>query len=83
LLSVYPNPAQGDIQVRFSAQQSHPYTISIYNTEGKLVHQEKGIALRDGQQNVPIKTAAFTIGIYTIQLQTGLVISTQKIEVQH
>jgi hypothetical protein len=83
LLNVYPNPAQGDVHVRFSAQQSHSYTISIYNTVGKLVHQEKGIAQRDGQQNVLIKTTAFDSGIYTIQLQTGLVLTKRKLEVLH
>lgn len=83
LLSVYPNPAQGDVQIRFSAQQNKSYTISLYNTEGKLVYKEEAIAQREGQQNITIKTAALNSGIYTIQLQTGLVLTTQKLEVLH
>lgn len=79
-LSVYPNPATNNIQVRFHTEMDKA-TMNLYSFDGKLVKEftaETGTGLINKTLNLEDVNA----GIYLLQVKAGEKQSTLKIAVQ-
>ncbi len=61
----YPNPARTDqVRLRIAAQGDGPYEIRIYNLEGELVFESRGMARAGAPQEVPWSVAHLASGVY-------------------
>ncbi|MDP3928232.1 MAG: DUF5011 domain-containing protein, partial [Bacteroidota bacterium] len=79
LVSVYPNPSNGRINIRLAAEQKENVQVSIYDMLGKLVQQTeiKGNNLHANELELNNQPKGF----YLIRIQTGEKISTKKIQI--
>jgi len=66
-LEIYPNPAKGNVTVKFE-QQSSATAIKIINALGQIVSLRSVAA---GATSTQINTADLAKGIYTISIETG------------
>jgi hypothetical protein len=75
-LSLGPNPAHEQVQLNWEGLAGQ-VTLNIVNAQGQSVHQQwvKGSSLR-------LSTAAFTPGLYFIQLRSGKESVTKKLLIQ-
>lgn len=64
LLTLFPNPSNDKITIRFNELQTSTFTIIIYNPTGKKISEE---AL-NGNQETEIALDQFESGLYTIQV---------------
>ena len=67
-LSLYPNPATGQTEMRFTSAQSSNAELIIYNILGAIVRHQS-IAAHEGLNNVSIDLASFSAGTYTVELK--------------
>ncbi len=67
VLSIYPNPNNGEFSLKFNTQKTNNYTIEIRNTLGQLVYQEslKGF---NGEYDHNIDISKFGKGAYTLSI---------------
>jgi len=83
-ISVYPNPANGDFQVAFSAERNTEVQLDLYSVTGQLKQQVLSQAVfTPGRHLVNIKKGGLTPGIYMVRLIfDGSEIRTAKMIVQ-
>lgn len=65
-VSIFPNPAQGQISVRFSDFENTSGLIEIYNGQGLKVSAQK---LSDLTQDLKIDTSNYEAGTYTVSIK--------------
>ena len=69
-LNVYPNPSTDYFNVSFSAESQVPYSIGLYDLQGKL-HKSRSIdAGFRGEQTIEFPVADMEEGIYILTIQT-------------
>jgi hypothetical protein len=67
--SVFPNPAQNQIGVRYSAQ-NEKHTIELLSTDGTILYQENSIAWTGNEiKNIDVST--FARGLYILRISSG------------
>ncbi len=83
-ISVYPNPANGDFQLTFSAEHDTEVQLDLYSMTGQLKQKVLNQAMfPPGRHSVNIKKEGMTPGIYMVRLIfDGSEIRTAKIIVQ-
>lgn len=64
-IHLFPNPSSGDVQLLYPSEDFKPYKIEVYNSEGKLVHQE---TVESARQTINLKLPA---GAYTLYHTNG------------
>lgn len=64
-VSIYPNPNQGVSQLGW--QSSSPSTVSIYNTDGKLIKAQD----IETQQTIEVNVKHVPNGIYTLMIRSN------------
>jgi hypothetical protein len=80
-MGVYPNPANDQINVNYSLENSSNLLLNIFAMDGSLVRSEdKGTA--QGQGTIPVNISDLSAGIYFVQLQTETGSVTKKIVVE-
>ncbi|MCB0697251.1 MAG: T9SS type A sorting domain-containing protein [Chitinophagaceae bacterium] len=84
LFSPYPNPASGQLYVKYFLQESAAVSISITDIQGRLVRQlitqeqaQKGYHVQ------PYSVADIPAGTYILQMQTADRTFTEKVTIQH
>jgi len=70
LYSVYPNPANGSVNVDYNSTGEGVLNISIYNVLGSKLADSKNIA-HQGLNNYKIDLSAFQKGIYMLDINNG------------
>jgi len=65
-VSVYPNPAQDQIQILFSATPTQPVTCRIYDLQGRLCAT---VNRKNSPQNFAVETSSLRQGIYILSVQ--------------
>ena len=61
----YPNPSRGDlVQLRIASAAAGPYEIRIYNLEGELVFENRGMVSAGAAQEIPWSVSNLASGIY-------------------
>ncbi len=81
-LSVYPNPANDLVQVRYELLSETTVTISIYDVTGKLVNSISKGNQPNGRHFATVNAAELAKGFYTIAVQTAKGVSTTKLIVK-
>ena len=79
-LSIYPNPAKGNIQVKYKAQGNPENQIALIDVTGKVVYH--GTAEETGVVIKTINTSNFAPGIYVIQLKIDGEIRSERVVVE-
>jgi hypothetical protein len=64
---VYPNPNQGQFQVRFYNQLNEPATIKIFNAAGQMVFQ-KAITTGTAYSRTDIDLGINASGVYIVKV---------------
>jgi hypothetical protein len=68
LLSIFPNPNQGDFQLTFTVSQNSTVFIELLNQLGQTVFQKKIEQPQLGENVLSIKTTDLPTGIYGLQV---------------
>lgn len=68
--SIFPNPAVGDVQLRFDLDQAAAIEISIYDADGRIVSIESGRGVA-GTNQINIDASMIPAGNYYLQLASG------------
>ena len=69
VLSIYPNPSIGLINVSLSSEESGKVTLNIFDIKGKKVHEET--IQSDKLNNYPIKLESLSKGLYILELNVN------------
>ena len=67
VLSLYPNPTNGQFQVRFYNQLNEPATIMVYNALGQLIHQ-KAIVTGTAYSRTDMDLGNNAAGVYIVKV---------------
>jgi hypothetical protein len=81
-LSVYPNPANQTISVKFELNGSSNVTVNLVDMNGRVVFN-KSISGKIAKYQDTISLADLANGIYTLQVTTVNGISTEKVVIAH
>jgi hypothetical protein len=65
-LSAFPNPCHGRATVRLSHSPAQPYSLSVYDASGRLVHSVPVL-----NSSFVLRTSSFAPGVYVLRLNTG------------
>jgi len=79
--SVYPNPAQKQVSVKFYSDKAEEYTITIADLSGKTVQVNNGIASED-ETIVSLNLENLPAGVYFLTLKTQSSSKTDKLVIQ-
>ena len=77
-LSLYPNPAGERCSVAFDAAIGGNAMLRVFNGQGKTVYTES-IMLQAGKNVFELETAAFTSGLYFVQIENEQGVFTHKL----
>ncbi|MEZ5016989.1 MAG: T9SS type A sorting domain-containing protein [Flavipsychrobacter sp.] len=82
--NVYPNPTSGDSHIELTLTHAQQLSISVSNIEGRVVYQTPPTHYNKGKRSIYLPTKALPSGIYIYHIATesGLAISSGKIEKQ-
>lgn len=66
-ISIYPNPANDDFEIRIRAQGCEDAAVQLFNLSGKLV-RDKQVKLMPGQDKVKMEKEGLQKGIYFVNV---------------
>ncbi len=69
-INLYPNPTDGDVNVRFSVLQATPVTITVQDITGKLL-QTHLVQATEGDNLVLMDNENLAAGMYFMKLKSG------------
>ncbi len=78
ILSIMPNPASEDVEIKVNLIEDGATLVSIYNSNGMKI-KEYNINGETGQKTINLNAKDFSNGLYFIQLQTPTVLENQKL----
>lgn len=79
LFDVYPNPANGDVNVAANIASSNDTKVRILDLNGRVVAEQT----MDETFNTNIDVAGLNPGLYMVEVSNGVVTTTQKLQVVH
>ncbi|QCR21029.1 Ig-like domain-containing protein [Pontibacter sp. SGAir0037] len=79
----YPNPADGKTTIAFALEKEGAYKLTIYDATGAVVKQFAGKGEANQRLQLELETAAYSKGLYMLQLQTDDKVATQRLVIQH
>jgi hypothetical protein len=83
-LSIYPNPADKKIDVRYQLKYDADIAFTMYNMQGILVYQSASAKKLAGIFHETINVSKFAAGVYLLKcLTNNKIISTTKIVIAH
>jgi photosystem II stability/assembly factor-like uncharacterized protein len=77
-LIVYPNPAKGNLRIRFNLPDERKVTVKLYDVSGRLVNEVFTGKVKIGMNEMSIITANYAAGIYFVSIETDKEIITEK-----
>jgi len=75
---IYPNPARGNLRIRFNSPDEQKVTIKLYDVTGRLVNEIFNGKAKIGINEMPIMAENYAAGIYFIRIETNKEIITEK-----
>jgi hypothetical protein len=69
-VSLYPNPSNGDFNIKVSALQADEVTISVMNSLSQKVFSQN-TSIHQGDNFIPVNTSNFNSGMYTVVINKG------------
>ena len=82
-LNVYPNPANGKIDVRYQLAHAANVALNLYNSDGNTVYSLTAGKKAAGIYNIAIDASSFAGGIYFMKFKTDNEVKIIKIVVIH
>ena len=79
-IQVFPNPANSFAQISLSAYETTIADMTLYNSSGEQVIQQKNIEILNGEQYFKIDLSEFSAGLYILKIQTSKEILSRSIE---
>lgn len=78
-MTVFPNPSQGDVKVRYSLNSAENVAISLFNVMGEVVQTIEEGDKMTGDHEAAIDTDGLSKGVYFIKLRAGDAFLTKKL----
>jgi|GEM_PF-1253903 len=75
---IYPNPARGNLRIRFNSPDEQKVTIKLYDVSGRLINEIFNGKTKIGMNEMPIMAENYAAGIYFIRIETDKEIITEK-----
>lgn len=75
--SLYPNPADNELNVRFNIQESNDVQVSIQDLQGKMIQGHKIQAI-SGSNLIMLNTEVLAPGVYFLKLESNQGIKTEQ-----
>ncbi|TND09926.1 MAG: hypothetical protein FD123_608 [Bacteroidetes bacterium] len=82
-VNLFPNPASSTTRISFNNPNSSDVTIHVYNTAGMLLRTENRSMMAAGKQEADIDVKMLANGIYIVELITGEMKLTKRLNVIH
>ena len=77
-LSLYPNPAQGQLNLAIRSNNTEQATITIYNNMGQVVSSQNTNLLA-GNNSIAMSITNLPNGVYFVQVRSANLQTTQKL----
>lgn len=77
-VTAYPNPFDQKLTLEMELLQADEITVSVYNLQGQLVHQEQ-VQTAAGFREIQLNTASWAEGMYVYQLKGKKTIANGKV----
>jgi hypothetical protein len=81
-LSVYPNPANDEVNVSFNLTNEALVNVTVTDLAGKVVYTSNGESNVAGAHSMKINTSNFSNGVYMVNFKANNEVSTQKIVIR-
>ncbi len=79
-INIYPNPSDGNFNIKIESQQSDKIKIVVTDVLGKIIKDDSNINLTNGLNNLPLNLTNVQSGIYFVNISSPKQISySQKI----
>ncbi len=69
-ITVFPNPAQGYLNLNINGRQSYTFQMQLLNTVGQTVWAESNLKFGGGTESYIIETSDFGAGVYLLLVET-------------
>ncbi|MBN2465331.1 T9SS type A sorting domain-containing protein [candidate division WOR-3 bacterium] len=76
-LRAFPNPAANTLNISFSSRLPSPFSLRLYDVQGRLVHSSFG--LRNSSFRLDLRS--LPVGVYSLRLTSGHETVTQRVAV--
>jgi len=80
-MSIYPNPANNQVNVALSSTETANATLSVFNLMGQCVYTET-VNVMEGNNVITVNVNNLNAGIYMVNVKTAQGTSTQKLIVK-
>ena len=81
-VSLYPNPAHEQLNLRYTLENSTAVTINLYDMNGRLVSSESKGTQTAGAQQSTLSLSGIPAGMYRVELVTEKGRSNNRVVVQ-
>ncbi len=81
-LSVYPNPANDEVNVSFNLTNEALVNVTVTDLAGKVVYSSNGENNVAGAHSIKINSSNFSNGVYMVNFKANNEVSTQKIVIR-
>lgn len=78
---VYPNPTSDVLNVEFNADRAQDITVELFDNLGRMVHTYD-FRSKEGNNHLFFNTQRFAAGLYTLKIQQGATVVTEKIVIR-
>jgi thiol-disulfide isomerase/thioredoxin len=80
--SLYPNPANDLVTLNLNIKEMNEVTIDMYNIAGLLVNSSN-LGSLNGENRITLNASSYEAGIYTVHINVGGSVMTQKMIIVH
>lgn len=81
-LITYPNPANNNQIIEYTATNSSAFSLDIYNNFGQLISNQNG-SVKEGVNKINVSTSNLPSGVYFYSLKVGNALLSKSILIQH
>ncbi len=78
---IYPNPTASILNIQFNTEQSQAVDFELINTVGQAVYSYR-LQSREGKNHLFFNTSLFPVGLYTLKIRQGNVVTVEKVVIQ-
>ncbi|MGI9192605.1 MAG: T9SS type A sorting domain-containing protein [Chitinophagaceae bacterium] len=81
-MSLYPNPAQNEVALAITLNESQTMTLNVRNMQGQILSRQT-ISAQKGFQRVAIGTQQLANGLYLVEINGEAWKTTRKLQIAH
>lgn len=80
---ISPNPANGNLEIRFYQANSGNVMLSVHDLSGRMVSMIHNGEITNGMHTIQWNTTGLTAGAYLVKMQTGNTVKTSRLIVNN